>query len=371
MTVPFFAIDERAARLAPHLRARLADVFSQSKLVGGDATAALERALSAYIGDAHVIAVNSATDALILALKAAGIGPDDEVIVPAYSFFATVSSVVHAGATPVFADIEPGTYSMNVEDTRARITSRTRAIMPVHLFSQMADMAGLSALCRDHGLLMIEDSAEGIGMNFDGVHAGLWGDAGVLSFFPTKTLGGIGDGGAILTRNEDIAVQCRHLRDLGRDGCELSIAAALSSRMDDVQAAFLELRLAGLDDEIAERGRVARRYNERLGRLAPRVVVPAIAPRGGQSGVWYVYLIECEERDGLVAALAKQGITTETYYPVPLHLQPCCRQFGYRQGDMPVAELVAGRALGLPIFPDMTDAMVDQVCTAIETYYER
>lgn len=371
MLVPFFDIDRTAQRLRPQVRDGLAELLRSEQLVNGRCARRLEASLADYMGGGVPVAVGSATDALILALRAAGIGDGDEVIVPCYSFFATVSCVLHVGATPVFVDIEPVSYAIDATKIEAAITPRTKAVMPVHLFSQMADVSAIGALCEAHGIMMIEDSAEGLGMFFEDRHAGLWGDMGVISFFPTKTLGALGDAGAILCRNEEQARICRMLRDQGREGGEVSRIAGFNSRIDDIQALFLDLRLRTIEDEIAARARLAEQYGRRLAACRDQVLTPSILPRGAQRSVFYVYLIECERRDELVRHLAGSGVTTETYYPLPLHLQPCCASLGYRPGSMPVAERAAARALALPLYPDMSEGEADHVCDRIIEHYER
>lgn len=371
MLVPFFDISETAQRLRPQVRDGLADILRSEQLVSGRATQRLEASITEYMGGGIAVAVGSATDALILALRAAGIGEGDEVIVPCYSFFATASCILHVGATPVFVDIEPVSYAIDATKIEAAITPRTKAVMPVHLFTQMADVQSIAALCAAHGIMMIEDSAEGLGMFFEGRHAGLWGDMGVLSFFPTKTLGALGDAGAILCRDEEQARVCRMLRNQGREGGEVSRIVGVNSRIDEVQALFLEVRLRTIEDEIAARARLAEHYGRRLSSVREQVITPAILPRGEQRSVFYVYLIECEARDALVRHLAAHGITTEVYYPLPLHLQPCCAPLGYRPGSMPVAESAALRALALPLYPDMSESQADFVCDRIIEFYER
>jgi dTDP-4-amino-4,6-dideoxygalactose transaminase len=371
MQVPFFDIKKTAQRLRPQMRDGLAELLRSERLVSGRFTQRFEASLADYMGGGNPVAVGSATDALILSLRAAGIGEGDEVIVPCYSFFATVSCVLHVGATPVFVDIEPVSYAIDATKIEAAVTERTKAVMPVHLFSQMADVRAISALCEARGIMMIEDSAEGLGIFFEDRHSGLWGEMGVISFFPTKTLGALGDAGAILCRDEEQARLCRMLRDQGREGGEVSRIPGFNSRVDDIQSLFLDVRLRSIEDEIAARARLAAHYSERLVPWGSNLVTPSILPRGAQRSVFYVYLIECERRDELVRHLTASGITTETYYPLPLHLQPCCAYLGYGLGSMPVAEAAAPRALALPLYPDMSESEADYVCDRIVQFYER
>jgi UDP-2-acetamido-2-deoxy-ribo-hexuluronate aminotransferase len=316
-----------------------------------------------------MVMVGSGTDALILLLRAAGVGPGDEVIVPAYSFFATVSCVLHVGAAPVMVDVLPGSYALDPDRVAAAITDRTRAIMPVHLFSQMADMAALCELARENGLLVIEDSAEGIGMRSDGRHAGRWGQAGVLSFFPTKTLGALGDAGAVLTDDAELAARVRRLRCHGQrvEGCYEFEELGYNSRCDEIQAAVLLTRLDHLDADIARRGELADRYTRAL---APIVGTPWLAPAKLPSNVvFYVYLIETERRDELVGYLDAHGVGTEIYYPRPLPAQPCLSGLPGARHPVPVATAASRRALALPLYPDLREDEVDRICSLLHDFH--
>lgn len=331
-----------------------------------------EQAIQNFTGAKHAIAVGNATDALIISLEAAGIGPGDEVICPAMSFFASASSIALVGAKPIFVDIEPGTYAIHPERAATQITRATKAIMPVHLFSQMADMTKVSALAQHHGLQVIEDSAEAIGMRWDGVHAGLMGRGGVISFFPTKTLGAWGDAGIIVTNDADFAATCRRLRHHGASEADPFTyeEIGLNSRLDSLQAAILTVGLKDVPQFIARRQQLASIYDARLAHLEPLISLPRFhRDIRTTNPVHYVYLIECDDRDNLAADLASQGIGTEKYYPLPLHLQPIFRGLGYREGDCPNAERACRRSLALPLYPDLTEAQVMTVCKAVEAHY--
>lgn len=379
--VPFFDQSKSFKELWPLLDRHIDDVFDRGKFSHGRKVAELERAIAEYTGARHAVAVNSGTDALVILLRAAGIGPGDEVVVPAFTFFASASAVSMAGATPVFADITTdGDYGMDAASAEAAVTDRTRAIMPVHLFSQPADMAALTALAGRRGLRLLEDSAEGIGMRWDGTHAGLLGGGGVLSFFPTKTLGALGDAGMILTDDPDLAERAGVLRHHGRMGKTIDHIAGISnlsgvsgtnSKMDDIQAAVLMARLSRLDQDIARRRELADAYTERLAGADGVLAVPRLVPRDVPvDPVFYVYLVEVERRDELVAHLASRGIGTETYYPRPLHLQPAYAGHpGHRPGAFPNAEAASGRTLALPLYPDLDEDRVEVVCAAISDFY--
>lgn len=377
--VPFFTQAGTFERCWPGISRHLDELFDRGKFSHGRQVAELEQALMAWTGARHVIAVNSGTDALVLLLRACDIGPGDEVIVPAFSFVASASSVALAGATPVFADIDPETYALDPGSAEAAVTPRSAAVMPVHLFSQLAAMGALRKVADRHGLTLVEDSAESIGMRWDGVHGGLLGRGGVLSFFPTKTLGALGDAGAVLTDDPEVAEKVSTLRHHGRMGrtvdhiagiSNLSGASGTNSKMDDIQACVLLGKLPHLDAMIARRAELARAYTERLSGIPGVLRVPGpVAREVPTDPVFYVYVIEAERRDALVDHLTRAGIGTEVYYPTPLHLQPCFAELGYRPGDFPHAEQACARTVALPFHPDLGEDEVDRVCEAIRLFY--
>ncbi|MEU7483778.1 DegT/DnrJ/EryC1/StrS family aminotransferase [Streptomyces sp. NPDC042319] len=354
------------------------EVFANGKFSHGRQVAELEKALCEFTGARHVIGVNSGTDALVLLLRACGIRPGDGVLVPAYSFAATATSVVLAGGRPQFVDIDPVTYAMDPAALAAAITPASRFVMPAHLFHQMADMPALAAVAARHGLVLVEDSAEAIGMRQRGVHAGLHGAGGVLSFFPSKTLGALGDAGAVLTDDPGTAELVSGLRHHGRLGRTLDDFPAISTRsalpgvnskMDDIQAAVLLAKLTRLDSDIRRRDELAALYRERLTGIPGIRRLPEVVDRGPDSShVFYVYLIEVERRDELVSHLTRHGIGTEVYYPTPLHLQPCFAETGHSPGDFPNAEAASRHAVALPFHPDLSERQLDRVCEAIRAF---
>lgn len=363
----------------PHIRTHINDVADRGKYSHGRKVAELESALAEWTGARYVVAVNSGTDALVLLLRACGLEPGDEVVVPAFSFVASASAVTLARGRPVFADIDPVSYGIDPSAAAAAVTPRTRLIMPVHLFCQMADMQGVLELAGRAGLGVVEDSAEAIGMRWNGVHAGLLGAGGVLSFFPSKTLGAIGDAGAVITDRAGIAETVAALRHHGRAGrtidnfpgiSNLSVISGVNSKMDDIQAAVLLAKLARLDAAIARRRELAQLYSERLPGIPGVLRVPAISLRPVPvNPVWYAYLIEVAQRDNLAAHLASRGIGTETYYPQPLHLQPCFADLGYSRGDFPNAEAACAQTIALPLYPDLSTAEAGRVCAEIIRFF--
>ncbi|WNV88990.1 DegT/DnrJ/EryC1/StrS family aminotransferase [Umezawaea sp. Da 62-37] len=377
--IPFFTQASSFERCWPEISRHLNALLDRGKYSHGRQVVELEGVLADYTGAAHVLAVNSGTDALTLLLRAAGVRRGDEVVVPAFSFVATASSVSLALATPAFADIDPESYALDPESAEAAVTDRTAAIMPTHLFWQMADMTGIGEVAARHDLALVEDSAEAIGMRWDGTHAGLLGKGGVLSFFPTKTLGALGDAGAILTNDPTVAELAGTLRHHGRMGrttdhiagiSNLSGASGTNSKMDDVQACVLMGKLPHLDDDIARRAQLAEAYTERLSGVPGVLRLPSLAKREVRTDpVFYVYVIEVERREELVGHLTRQGIGTEVYYPTPLHLQPCFAHLGHRRGDFPNAEAACERTLALPFHHDLDEDTVDRVCEAIRTFY--
>ncbi|WP_308295650.1 DegT/DnrJ/EryC1/StrS family aminotransferase [Streptomyces odontomachi] len=365
-------------RLWPLIEKHVGEVFDNGKFSHGRQVAELEQALAAYTGARYAIGVNSGTDALVLLLRACGLRPGDGVLVPAYSFVATATSVVLAGGRPEFVDIDPTTYAMDPDALARATTPASRFVMPAHLFCQMADMAALADVAAHHGLTLLEDSAEAIGMRQHGSHAGLHGRGGVLSFFPSKTLGALGDAGAVLTDDREIADLVSGLRHHGRCAPTLDDFPRIStettvpgtnSKMDDIQAAILLAKLSCLESDIARRAELADAYRERLTGVPGIIRLPEVVERGTDSAhVFYVYLIEVERRDALVDHLTGRGIATEIYYPVPLHLQPCFAELGHSRGDFPHAEAASEHAVALPFYPDLTVDQIDHVCEAVRAF---
>lgn len=378
-TIPFFSQAVTFDRLWPLIETRVAEVFANGKFSHGRQVAACEQALAVYTGARYVIGVNSGTDALVLLLRACGLRPGDGVLVPAYSFVATATAPVLAGGRPEFVDIDPVTYAMDPDALQSAVTPASRVVMPAHLFCQMADMTALAKVASRRGLTLVEDSAEGIGMWQGGVHAGLHAAGGVLSFFPSKTLGALGDAGAVLTNDPDVADLVSALRHHGRFGPTVDNFPAIStetavpgtnSKMDDIQAAVLLAKLTCLDHDIRRRAELATAYQERLRGVPGVVRLPEVVQRGpGSAPVFYVYLIEVEQRDALVEHLAHRGVGTEVYYPRPLPLQPCFAEWGCSPGQFPNAEAASQRAVALPFYPDLTMEQVDRVCEAVRTFY--
>jgi UDP-2-acetamido-2-deoxy-ribo-hexuluronate aminotransferase len=373
--ISFFSQAATFAGLWPAIADNVERVVANGKFSHGAQVAELERALAGYTGARFAVGVASGTDALVLLLRAAGLRPGDGVLVPAFSFVATASAVALAGGVPRFVDVEPDSYLIDPAALAAAVTPDCRFVVPVHLFSRMADLTAVGAVARAHGLTVVEDSAEAIGMRQAGVHAGLHGAGGVLSFFPSKTLGAIGDAGAVLTDDPDLAARVGGLRHHGRLARTLDHFPGISSetelvgmnsKLDDLQAAVLLAKLDALECAISRRAELAGLYSAELAGTPGIRRLPA-DPHCGTTDrdVCYVYLIEVEQRDAVAAALAARGIGTEVYYPVPLHLQECFAGLGHRPGDFPNAEAACRHTLALPLYPDLADEEVRQVCGAL------
>lgn len=357
MHIPF--LDLKAINLAhaAGLEAAFQRVLHSGWYILGAETAAFEASFAAYCGSAHAIGVANGLDAIFLILKAYGIGPGDEVIVPSNTFIATWLAVSHCGATPV--PVEPAPDSFNIDPARiaAAITPRTRAIIPVHLYGQTADMAPIMALARAHGLKVIEDAAQAHGARCHGAVAGQLGDAAAFSFYPGKNLGALGDGGAITTGDAALAGRIRTLRNYGSQKKYYNEVAGYNSRLDDLQAALLAVKLQTLDADNAHRRTIAAVYDAQLAGV-PGLALPRVAD--GMEPVWHLYVVRHAARDRLAAQLAEAGIGTIVHYPVPPHLQPAYAALGYGAGDWPLAEAIHNEVLSLPIGPHLT---LDQAAT--------
>lgn len=360
MTIPLADLKAQNASLREPLEEAALRVLRSGRYGLGDEVEAFQDGFAAYCGTSHAVAVNSGTSALHLALLACGIGAGDEVITVAFTFVATVAAIQYTGARPVLVDIEPRAWTIDARAVEAAITPRTKAIVPVHLHGRPADMTALAALAEAHGLRLIEDASQAHGARHDGRRVGAIGDIGTFSFYPSKPLGALGEGGAVVTDDADLAERVRLLRHWGQAQQNTHSLAGFNMRMDALQAAMLRVKLDHVDRWSAARAGHARRYRHGLGEgVAGHPVALA-----GCSDVHHVFAIEVPGRDRVRAALAAAGIETGIHYPRPVHLQPAYAGLGYRQGHFPVAERIASRALSLPMFAEMTEQQVDAVCDA-------
>jgi len=362
MAVPLMDLSGQWRPLHGAIQSAVQEVIESGVFILGPNVRALEAETAADLGVAHAVGVANGTDALILALRAHGIGAGDEVVCPAYTFYATPESIAAVGATPVFADIDPATYQLDPDAVAAAITPRTRAIMAVHLFGHPAPMGPLRALADQHGLVLIEDAAQAYGASLDGVRCGAIGDIATFSFFPTKNLGGFGDGGLVTTPDEAIAERIRELRFHGSRDKRTFTQVGMNSRLDELQAAILRVLLPELAGWNAARRAVAARYLE-LG-IDRFVAPPATAP--GAEPIYHLYMARCPDRDAVQAALKAADVGAVVYYDTPHHLQPVFRDLGYAAGSLPETERAARECIALPMYPTLDADAQAAVVGALE-----
>lgn len=368
MTVPLLDLQAQYTPLRDALLDAVTRVCDSQRFIGGPEVEGLERELCAALGYPHAIGLSSGTDAVLAALMALDIGPGDEVITPTYSFFATAGCVVRVGARPVLVDSEPGTFNIDTKAAIAAITPRTKAIIPVHLFGQSAEMQPLMEAANARGIAVIEDAAQAIGCTYHGRQIGTIGAIGCFSFFPSKNLGAFGDAGFVTTTDAALAKKLRLLRTHGMEPKYYHHIVGANFRIDAIQAAVLRVKLPHLEAWSNARRANAARYRAMFADAAvPEVVLPVEAP--DRTHIYNQFVIRVPRRDQLRAHLDKAGIGTEVYYPVPFHLQECFKDLGYRRGAFPEAESAAGDSLALPIYPELTEAQQSAVVNAIRSFY--
>lgn len=361
--VPFIDLVPQFDAMAGEIMAAVEKVFTEQKFILGDEVAELEHEVATYCDARHAIGCNSGTDALIIALQALGIGDGDEVITTPFSFFATASSITRAGATPVFVDIDPDTFNLSPQGVEDAITPRTKAILPVHLYGQCADMDPLWRMATQHGLAIVEDACQAIGAEYQGRRAGVLGSVGCFSFFPTKNLGGAGDGGMMTTDDPELAKRLRRLRVHGDIGQYEHIEVGMNSRLDALQAAVLRVKLKRLEFWTAARQRNAKRYADmfRQTGLTETLVLPKAPPNGRHVYNQYCVRFRSGLRDHVMGEMRAKKVGCAVYYPKPLHLQKCFANLGYRPGQFPEAEAAAADILALPIYPELSLADQERV----------
>jgi len=370
--VPFIDLTAQYRTIRSEVREAVDACFESQAFVLGTEVQCLEEEIAGYCDSQFAIGCASGTDALILSLMAAGIGPGDEVITSPFTFFASVSSIHRMGATPVLADIDPETFNIDPQSVERLITSRTKAIMPVHIFGQCADMEPFWKMAAAHQLTIIEDAAQAIGAEYQGRRAGVLGTIGCFSFFPTKNLGGAGDGGIMTTDDEELADRLRRLRVHGDLGGYNHIEVGFNSRLDALQAAVLRVKLRHLDQWTNARGNNANRYNQLISHngLTDVLQTPQ-APADGRH-VWNQYTLRVAngQRDTVMQSLRQSQIGCAVYYPIPLHLQKCFDYLGYQPGDLPHAEQASQQVLSLPIYSELPAAHLERVvcglCEALD-----
>ena len=389
MQVPPFSLSEQLRQLGDRLDEAVLQVLRSGQYIGGSTISIFETAFAECCGVPHAIGCNSGTDALILALRGLGIGPGDEVITTSFSFFATAEAISAVRATPVFVDVQEGSYLMDPDRIEAAITPTTRALLPVHLFGRPVDMEQINAIARSHGLLVIEDCAQATGASWAGKPLGSWGDAGCFSFFPTKNLGAAGDGGAVVCRDPELAARVRELAVHGMPRRYLHTNLGYNSRLDALQAAVLQVKLPHLAGWVERRRAIAARYLRELADV-PGMALPEPGPRGHSWNQFVVRLPPCPVgqascgsgctpssdsasyglpeaccRDWFKQQLQDEGVSTIIYYPIPIHRQPAYAHLGYGSGSLPHTERLCAEVLSLPIFPELTEAEQEKVISTL------
>jgi dTDP-4-amino-4,6-dideoxygalactose transaminase len=366
MTVPFLDIAAENRSIWEELQQAIDKVATQAAFILGPAVERFESSFAAYLDARHCVGLNNGTSALHLALQACDIGPGDEVITTPHSWISTTWAISYVGATPVFVDIDPATYTLDPEQVERAITPRTRAILPVHLYGQAADLGPLLEIARRHNLVLIEDAAQAHGAVYEGRRVGTLGRVGCFSFYPGKNLGAFGEAGAIVTDDEQLAKRIRRLRDHAQDGRHRHVEIGHNARMEGIQGAVLDVKLRHLDRWNAARARHARRYRELLAQV-PNLQLPG-CPRS-DAHVWHLFvvLVNGVERSWLQNQLAARGIATAVHYPTPIPHQPAYAHLGHKPGDFPVAENVMRRCLSLPMFAGLGDEQIEFVAESIKS----
>jgi dTDP-4-amino-4,6-dideoxygalactose transaminase len=360
-TIPFVDLRRMHDMAAEELEAAFHRVVERGSFTLGEEVEGFEHEFADYVGTEHAIGVGSGTDALHLALRACGVGPDDEVVTAVNTFAATAEAIVMCGATPVFVDIDDATSLMDLDALERAITGRTRAVIPVHLYGQCVDMKRVLGIAQQHDLRVIEDACQAHGAVRDGLRAGAGGDAGCFSFYPSKNLGALGDGGCVVTSDGAVADRVRALRNHGEDRSRLHTESGYCTRLHGLQAAFLRAKLKRLDDWNLSRRMAAEWYDESLEGVS--LARPTTVP--GATHVFHLYVVRVGSRDAVRARLGELGIQSGVHYAVPLHLEPAFEELGYGRGDFPIAEQAATEILSLPMYPYMEEVEVEMVAVAL------
>jgi dTDP-4-amino-4,6-dideoxygalactose transaminase len=365
MNVPLLDLKAQYASIKSEVNAAIAEVLESQYFILGPKVEQCEKAIAEYSSCSFGVGVSSGSDALLVCLMAENIGPGDEVITTPYTFFATAGAIARLGATPVFVDIDPKTYNLDVTQIAAKVTGKTRAIIPVHLYGQMADMDTVMRVANQHGLVVIEDAAQAIGAEYKGRRAGSIGQYGCFSFFPSKNLGAAGDAGMIVTNDAQRADRLKVLRGHGSKPKYHHKVIGGNFRLDALQAAIVSAKLPHLDDWTAARQRNAQRYDRLFAEAGLPVTLPAVVTN---RHIFNQYVIRLKERDELQAYLKTQGVGTEVYYPVPMHLQECFAYLGLAEGAFPHSERAAKESVALPVHPEVTEAQARYVVECIGNF---
>lgn len=363
MAIPLLDLKAQYLTIKDEIDAAVLGVLDSARFILGPEMKALEKEIAQYCGVAEAVAVGNGTDALVLALKALGVGLGDEVITSPFTFFASAETVAQVGAKPVFVDIDPVTLNMDLSQLENMITRKTKAIIPVHIFGQMVDVERVMEIAARHDIKVIEDAAQAIGAEYNGKKAGSIGDAGTFSFFPTKNLGAYGDGGMIVTNDEHLAAELRMLRFHGCQTKYYHEKIGYNSRLDEIQAAILRVKFRHLDSWNEARRQAAAGYDQLLQGLP--LSLPGRDPKANP--IYHLYVLRTDKRKQVMAQLSEAGIANAIYYPVPLHLQKAFRDLGYKEGDFPVAERAAQEALAIPCYPELNREQQEHVAAVIRS----
>ena len=368
MPVTFFDLNRQNEKLKPEIESAVAAVIKSGRYILGENVAQLEKEVAAYCGTRFAVGVASGTDALHLALRACGVKPGDEVITSPFTFVATAEAIAYCGATPVFVDIEPNTFNIGPSRIEPKITKKTKAILPVHLYGQPCDMVKIMAIAKKHGLKVIEDCAQSIGSKFNGRFTGNYGDAGCFSFFPTKNLGCFGDGGMVTTNDEKVAEELKVLRGHGSRQTYHYDIIGYNSRLDEIQAAILRVKLPHLASWTEARRKTAEQYRKAFKDIK-ELRLPEDA--AGAHHIYNQFTLRVSDRDGLFGYLKSKQIGAMVYYPLSLHLQKAFANLGYKKGALPESELAQDEVLSLPVFPELTAAERDEICAAVRSFFNK
>ncbi len=366
MKVPLLDLKAQYRTIKDEVLAAIEEVCESQHFALGPTVEAFEQRIAEYCGTKYAVGVSSGTDALLLALMALGVGPGDEVITTPFTFFATAGSIARLCAKPVFVDVCPDTFNINPTAIEEKITGKTKAIIPVHLFGQLARMQEINEIARPHKIAIVEDAAQGIGAIQDGKPCGSLGDLGCFSFYPTKNLSAYGDGGLVVTKDENLAQKLKILRDHGQSPRYFYKVIGGNFRLDAIQAAVLNIKLKYIDQWNNRRRDIAALYNKMLD--GSPVTIPYIEPNN--TSVFHQYTLLAPKRDELLQFLSENQVSSAVFYPKPLHIQECFAQLGYKAGDLPVAEGLCSKVISLPIYPELTDEQVEHVAKVVLRFYE-
>jgi len=366
MNIPFLNLEPMHASIKGEMEEAFSAVYESNWFITGKHLEAFEEAYAQYNGVDYAIGVSNGLDALYLSLKALEIGEGDEVIIPAHTYIASALAVSHTGATPVFAEPHPGTYNLDPDAVQHAITPKTKAIMPVHLYGQACEMDRIQDIAKIHKLFIIEDNAQAHGAHFNGKSTGTWGDVAGISFYPGKNLGALGDGGMVVTNNLEITEKVRMLRNYGSKRKYYHKSLGYNMRLDELQAAFLSVKLKYLPEWTKRRQHIAAWYNEHLQDI-PELILPDVHLNAGH--VYHLYVVRTKKRDALQEYLKKRGIGTLIHYPVPVHLQPAYKTHGWPEGSFPIAEELAKTCLSLPIWVGINQPEIEYISEMVTNFF--